>query len=161
MKPNEYADIAPNVLRVPLETPAAPVWRETWFWEQVVYVLLCLGPAMVASYLVLATKGPVTKRDMVLLVGMALGQFIAQKVRSAASRQAALVKRSSLTIPEIRCSPKIKRWAAIGQVLGAFMSTATAPTWWHIPSVFWAVFAYELWRSHREARKRTHVIGGF
>ncbi len=140
-------------IRTRLETPAAPFWGETWFWEQVTYVLLCLGPAMVASYLVLVAKGPVTQRDMVLLLGTAAGQFIAQKTRSAAARQAALVKVSRVSIPEIRCSPKIKRWAALGQVLGAFMSTATAPTLWHVPSIVWALFAYEWWRGYREERK--------
>ena len=115
---------------------------------------------MVASYLVLAAKGPVMQRDMALLLGTALSQFIAQKVRSAAARQAALVKRMGFAMREIRCSPKIKRWAALGQVLGAFMSTATAPTWWHLPSVLWALFVYDAWRSHREARKNLHLIGG-
>ena len=144
-----------------LETSPAPLWRETWFWEQIAYVLLCLGPAMVASYLVLASKGPVTQRDMTLLLGTALSQFIAQKVRSAAARQAALVKVARVAIPEIRCSPKIKRWAALGQVLGAFMSTATAPTWWHLPPVLWALFVYDLWRGHREARKNMRATGVF
>lgn len=148
-------------VRARLETPAAPFWGETWFWEQVAFVLTCLGPAMVASYLVLVAKGPVTQRDMALLVGTAAGQLIAQKVRSAAARQVALLKRSAIEVPEVRCSPKIKRWAALGQVLGAFMSTATAPTWWHLPSILWALFVYDLWRGHREARKNLHVIGGF
>ena len=143
------------------QTPAAPFYRETWFWEQVVYVFLCLGPAVIASYLVLAAKGPLTPRDSVLLTGTALGQFIAQKTRSAAARQDALLKRSVIEVPEIRCSPKIKRWAAIGQVLGAFMSTATVPTWWHLPSILWALLLYDAWRLHREARKHLHPIGGF
>ena len=148
-------------VRAQLETPESPFWGETWFWEQVSYVLTCLGPAMIASYLVLVAKGPLTLRDGVLLLGTALGQFIAQKTRSAAARQSALLRRSLVAVPEVRCSPKIKRWAAIGQVLGAFMSTATAPTWWHLPSILWALFLYDAWRLHREARKHLHPIGGF
>jgi hypothetical protein len=96
-----------------------PFWRETWFYEQIVYVLVCLTPAMLASWHSLASKGPLTTRDAVLLVGT---------------------------------------------VLGAFMSVATAPTWWHLPSILWATFAYDLWRNHREARKDRKpelVIGGF
>jgi len=140
-------------VRTQIETPESPFWGETWFWEQVVYVLLCLGPAMVASYMLLAAKGRVTQRDMVLLIGTAAVQFIAQKTRSAAARQAALLKRSLVEVPEVRCSPKIKRWAATGQVLGAFMSVATSPTWWHVPSILWALFLYDAWRAYREGRK--------
>lgn len=143
----------PSYTRLRIETPAAPFWGETWFWEQTIYVLLFLGPAMLASYATLAAKGLVTQRDMVLLLGTALSQFIAQKTRSAAARQAALLKRSLVEVPEVRCSPKIKRWAALGQVLGAFLSMATAPTWWHVPSIVWALFAYDLWRGYREGRK--------
>lgn len=151
-------------LKVPeafLETPAAPFWRETWFWEQVVYVLLFLGPTMVASWMSLAAKGPLSARDVVLLVGSGLAQFVAQKARSASSRQAALAKRAKVVTPEIRCAPKVKRWTQAGQVLGAFLSVATSPTWWHVPSVLWALFLYDAWRTHREARKNQNVIGGF
>ena len=56
-----------------------PFWRETWFYEQVFYVLVCLTPAMLASLQMLASKGPVSTRDVVLLVGTMLGQFLAQK----------------------------------------------------------------------------------
>jgi hypothetical protein len=144
-----------------LETPPAPFWGETWFWEQVAYVLVCLGPAMVASYLLLAAKGTAGPRDLVLLGGSGLAQFIAQKGRSVATRQAALLKRLNFPLREVRCAPKVKRWTQAGQVLGAFMAVATAPTWWHVPSLIWALFAYDLWRAHREARKRQFVIGGF
>lgn len=143
----------PSYTRLRLETPAAPFLRETWFWEQAFYVALCLGPAMIASHAVLAAKGIVTQRDMILLLCSAMSQFIAQKTRSAASRQVALLQRSLVEVPEVRCSPKIKRWAATGQVLGAFMSVATSPTWWHLPSVLWALFAYDWWRGYREGRK--------
>lgn len=136
-----------------VESPHAPFWRETWFWEQCVYVLLCLGPAMFGSYLVLAAKGPIAPRDAVLLVGTVLGQFLAQKARSVASRQAALLKGRGIFVPEVRCAPTMRKWIAAGQVLGAFMAMATAPTWWHVPSVMWAVVGYDLWRAHREARK--------
>lgn len=143
------------------ETPPAPFWRETWFWEQVAYVLVCLSPAMTASLLMLAAKGPMSTRDVVLLVGSALAQFIAQKGRSVATRQAALLKRLNFPMREVRCAPKVKRWTQAGQVLGAFMAVATAPTWWHLPSIVWALFAYDLWRNHREGRKHQFVIGGF
>jgi hypothetical protein len=137
-----------------LETPPAPFWGETWFWEQLTYMLVCLGPAMAASYLALAAKGHVSARDVVLLVGTAIGQFIAQKVRSVSSRQAALLKRLNFPLREVRCAPVVKRWSQAGQVLGAFMAVATAPTWWHVPSLIWALFAYDLWRAHREGRKQ-------
>lgn len=143
-----------------LETPTAPFWRETWFWEQVVYVLLFLGPATVASYLSLAAKGSLSARDVVFLVGTALSQFVAQKARSAASRQAALAKRAKIVTPEIRCASKVKRWTQAGQVLGAFLSVATSPTWWHVPSVLWALFLYNAWRTHREAAKSRGVAKG-
>jgi hypothetical protein len=157
---DDVVDAAPRHLR-PVETPAAPFWGETWFWEQVTYVLVCLGPAMAASYLALAAKGHVGTRDIVLFVGTALSQFIAQKVRSVSSRQAALLKRLNFPLREVRCAPKVKRWAQAGQVLGAFLSVATAPSWWHLPSILWALFVYDLWRNHRESRKRQFVIGGF
>ena len=50
-----------------------PFWVETWFYEQLVYVLVCLSPAMLASWQLLAAKGPITTRDTVLLVGTMLG----------------------------------------------------------------------------------------
>lgn len=144
-----------------IETPAAPFWNETWFWEQVVYVLVCLGPAMAASYLALAAKGAVGARDVVLLIGTGLSQFMAQKARSVAARQTALIARMKHPVREVRCAPTMKRWIQAGQVLGAFLAVATAPTWWHLPSIIWAVFAYDLWRSYREARKNQILIGGF
>jgi hypothetical protein len=146
---------------VALETPEEPWWRETWFWEQFVYALLFLGPAMAASYLALAAKGAVGVRDVVLLVLAALSQFIAQKARSVATRQTALTARMKYPLREVRCAPKVKRWTQAGQVLGAFLAVATAPTWWHLPSIIWALFAYDLWRSHRETRKNQVLIGGF
>ena len=130
-----------------------PFWRETWFYEQIVYVLVCLTPAAFASWHLLASKGPLTTRDAVLLVGTMLGQFLAQKARSVASRQSALLKGRGVYVPEVRCAPEMRKWIAAGQVLGAFMSVATAPTWWHLPSILWAAFAYDLWREYREARK--------
>lgn len=157
---DDKVDAAPSHL-VPLETPAAPFWRETWFWEQVVYVLLFLGPAMAASWISLAAKGPLSARDIVLLAGTALSQLVAQKARSAAARQVALAKRAKVVPPEIRCAPKVKRWTQAGQVLGAFLSVATSPTWWHVPSVLWALFLYDAWRAHREARKQGVAIGSY
>ena len=154
LRTNRATTGRPSYTRLRLETPAAPFWGETWFWEQAFYVALCLGPAMIASHAVLASKGHVAQRDMVLLLCSALSQFIAQKTRSAASRQVALLQRSLVEVPEVRCSPKIKRWAALGQVLGAFLSMATAPTWWHVPSIVWALFAYDWWRGYREGRKQ-------
>ena len=141
-----------------------PFWRETWFYEQIVYVLVCLTPAAFASWHLLASKGPLTTRDAVLLVGTMLGQFLAQKARSVATRQSALLKCRGVYVPEVRCAPEMRKWIAAGQVLGAFMSVATAPTWWHLPSILWAVIAYDLWRNHRETRKLRKpevVIGGF
>jgi hypothetical protein len=135
------------------ETTAAPFWRDTWFWEQLTYVLCCLTPAYVASYAALAAKGPVSARDFAFLALSALLQLVAQKARSAASRQAAMLTRRGVYVPEIRCSPAIKRWTQAGQVLGAFVSVATAPSWWHVPGVLWAAVLYDLWRAHREARK--------
>lgn len=135
------------------KTNDQPIWRETWFWEQAVYILVCLLPATIASNMLLAAKGPPSTRDMVLLVGTILGQFLAQKARSVASRQSALLKGRGVYVPEVRCAPTMRKWIAAGQVLGAFMSVATAPTWWHLPSVIWAVFGYDLWRAHREQRK--------
>lgn len=140
-------------VRGSFETPEAKIWGETWFWEQLIYVLACLLPASLASYYALTAKGAVGARDIVLLVGTSLAQFVAQKARSAASRQAALIKRMDHAVPEVRCAPKVKRWTQAGQVLGAFLSMATAATWWHVPSVLWALFAYDAWRAHREARK--------
>lgn len=145
----------------PWESPHAPFYRETWFWEQVAYVLVCLVPATIASNMLLMAKGPISSRDMVLLAGMVLSQFIAQKARSVASRQAALLKRRGMYIPEVRCAPKMKRWIQAGQVLSAFLAMATAPTWWHVPSILWAVFGYDIWRSYREERKQPFVVGGF
>ena len=58
-----------------LETPDAPFYHETWFWEQVVYVLLCLVPASLASYVQLATKGPVGVRDGAFMALAALLQL--------------------------------------------------------------------------------------
>ncbi len=141
-----------------------PFWAETWFYEQLVYVLVCLAPAAFASWQLLAAKGPITTRDAVLLVGTMLGQFLAQKARSVATRQGALLKCRGIFVPEVRCAPEMRKWIAAGQVLGAFMAVATAPTWWHLPSILWAVFAYDCWRNYREARKLRKpefVIGGF
>ncbi len=158
----------PKVLRAPgktLETPHEPFWRETWFYEQLCYAVL-LGLATWKSYELLATKGPVGPRDLVLLGGSFLGQFIAQKARSAAARQAALIKRSKHVVPEVRCSPKIKRWSQAGQVLMMFMGIATSPSWAHVPLVIWSLFAYDAWRAWREKRKDeraelTEVLRGF
>ena len=130
-----------------------PFWRETWFYEQIAYLLVCLAPAAFASWQLLATKGPVSTRDTVLLVGTMLGQFLAQKARSVATRQSALLKCRGIFVPEVHCAPEMRKWIAAGQVVGAFMSVATAPTWWHLPSVIWAAVAYDLWRNHRETRK--------
>lgn len=135
-----------------LETPEGPIWRDTWFYEQLVFVVLLLI-AGYSSWQLLAAKGPVSTRDAFLLGLSLLSQFIAQKVRSAAARQAALAKRAKFVPPEVRCAAKVKRWAQAGQVLGAFMGVATAPSWAHVPLVIWAVVAYDLWREHREARK--------
>lgn len=146
-----------------LETPEAPMWRETWFWEQVVFGFL-LGLAGWSSLVLLQSKGPITTRDAFLLVLSLLLQFTAQKARSAAARQTALAKRAKFVAPEVRCASKIKRWTTLGQVLGSFMGVATSPSWAHVPLVIWSVFAYDLWRSYREARKDRKpefVIGGF
>jgi hypothetical protein len=146
-----------------LETPYAPMWRETWFYEQLLFVFL-LAIAGCASWQLLASKGPVSTRDAFLLVLSLFGQFIAQKARSASARQTALAKRASFVAPEVRCASKIKRWTTLGQVLGSFMGVATAPSWAHVPLVIWSVFAYDLWRGYREARKDRKpefVIGGF
>jgi hypothetical protein len=139
-----------------LETPESPFYRETWFWEQVTYVLTCLLPALVASWFALAAKVAVATRDVVLLIGSTLSQFIVQKARSVAARQVALLgrhKARGLLVPEVQCASKVKLWTHAGQVLGAFLATASAPSWWHMPSILWALFVYDLWRNHREARK--------
>ena len=88
-----------------------PFWRETWFYEQIAYLLVCLAPAAFASWQLLATKGPVTTRDTVLLVGTMLGQFLAQKARSVATRQSALLKCRGIFVPEVRCAPEMRgKW---------------------------------------------------
>lgn len=151
----EYAPVTAP-LPVALETPHEPFWKETWFYEQCVYVIL-LSVAVYGSYSLLSAKGPVSPRDIVLLAGSTTLQFVAQKTRSAATRQAALDQKiKKIGGPKqqaIRCAAKIKFWSHVGQVLGAFMGVATAPSRWHLPLVLWGLFIYSAWRAYRENKK--------
>jgi hypothetical protein len=137
---------------VPLETPHAPPWRETWFYEQLVHGALVINAGL-ASYELLTVRGPVAPRDLVLLGGSLATQLVTQKLRSFATRQAALEQRAGITKPRLRCARDAKRWSAIAQVLGVFMGIATAPTMAHVPLVLWSLFIFGAWRAHRERRK--------
>ena len=109
-----------------------PFWRETWFYEQPFYVLVCLTPAMLASWQMLATKGPITTRDTVLLVGTMLASSSRRRRGAWRPGKARCSKCRGVYVPEVRCARRCASGSPPVKCSGAFMSVATAPTWWHL-----------------------------
>lgn len=115
-----------------------------WVFEQTVLGMLLVraGAAQTAA---LRADGRLDVAQVVLIVASGLTALWAQKVRSSADRQREENTLRGIVQAPLACARQAARNGLILQVLGLFISIATARTEWHI-AVAAYVAVYPLWR---------------
>jgi hypothetical protein len=111
----------------------------TWHVEQaVLFVLITL--ATWAQLRLLQAKGAIGVQTVVPLVISAFATLVAQKVRSAADRQAEEDLLRGIEPTKIECAKAQAFWGMVLQALMLFMGIALAPTLWNLPVAIYATF---------------------
>lgn len=117
----------------------------TWAWEQLALVLLAMNVEYWQTRKLLAA-GPVTIRDVLLIMGSFGLVTAAQKVRSMADRQRERNEAAGVANAPMSCAAYVARWSLVSQVLGLFVSAATSPSWAHLLVALCVAGYVPVWR---------------